>query len=179
MSRFATPAAEESVACNLIPMIDIMFLLLLFFMLGADMSQHEIGNVILANANMVKENPKTKGQDQKISNINLCHLGDKEVACPAYKAGAVCREEKHWQILHFGQDFTSKKAIVDRLKMLADDSREPLTPGQKPPGLSGRLIMIRADKLAPYGLVQRVMEACSANGLYKMELAAAQPPKEK
>ena len=42
MSRFKTADVEESVGCNLIPMIDIMFLLLLFFMLGADMSQRDL-----------------------------------------------------------------------------------------------------------------------------------------
>ena len=46
MSRFATPQPEENVSCNLIPMIDIMFLLLLFFMLGADMTVHSIPLVI-------------------------------------------------------------------------------------------------------------------------------------
>ena len=42
MSKFKGHDVEESVACNLIPMIDIMFLLLLFFMLNADMSQREL-----------------------------------------------------------------------------------------------------------------------------------------
>ena len=39
MSRFKAQEVEEQVACNLIPMIDIMFLLLLFFMLSAEMTQ--------------------------------------------------------------------------------------------------------------------------------------------
>ena len=39
---FKTIKAEEDVSPNLIPMIDIMFLLLLFFMLNADMSQREL-----------------------------------------------------------------------------------------------------------------------------------------
>ena len=44
MSRKKGGAAEH-VNPNLIPMIDIMFLLLLFFMLGADMSQRELEEV--------------------------------------------------------------------------------------------------------------------------------------
>ena len=35
------PSSESEISPNLVPMIDIMFLLLLFFMLSADMSQHD------------------------------------------------------------------------------------------------------------------------------------------
>jgi biopolymer transport protein ExbD len=178
MSRFSSPPPEDNVACNLIPMIDIMFLLLLFFMLGADMSQKEIGNLILPNANMVKEEEKTKTQDAKITNVNVCHKGEKEAPCPAYKSGAVCREENHWDILIKGKPYNSKKEIQDILKIHADEAREPLQPGQKT-ALSFRLIKIRADAQAPYGFVQRVMEGCAVVGLYKIELAAAQPPAPK
>ena len=41
------PSVKEDVTCNLIPMVDIMFLLLLFFILGADMSQREQADLIL------------------------------------------------------------------------------------------------------------------------------------
>ena len=52
MSRFKSVEAEEQVACNLIPMIDIMFLLLLFFMLSADMTQRDTEDLTLPVANM-------------------------------------------------------------------------------------------------------------------------------
>ena len=50
MGGFKVPETEESVGCNLIPMIDIMFLMLLFFMLGADMTQRELADVKLPKA---------------------------------------------------------------------------------------------------------------------------------
>ena len=39
-------------------MIDIMFLLLLFFMLGADMGQREKEELILPNADKIKDEEK-------------------------------------------------------------------------------------------------------------------------
>jgi biopolymer transport protein ExbD len=179
MSRFSSPEPENNVACNVVPMIDIMFLLLLFFMLGADMSIKEIGNLVLPNANMVEEGDKTKKTDEAISNVNICHLGEKQVTCPAYKTGAVCREAGHWEILIQGKPWTTE-TVKTRLKELADLNREPLAANQKPgTALSSRLIKIRSDAQAPYLLAQKVMEACAVVGLYKIELAAAQPPAEK
>ena len=52
---------QELVNPNLIPMIDIMFLLLLFFMLGADMGQRELEEVRLPKAAEVKiDKPEEK-----------------------------------------------------------------------------------------------------------------------
>ena len=52
--------ASEHVNPNLIPMIDIMFLLLLFFMLGADMGQRELEEVMLPKAASMKEDKENK-----------------------------------------------------------------------------------------------------------------------
>ena len=53
MARKHGPSVKEDVTANLIPMIDIMFLLLLFFMLGADMSQRELAELVLPLADTV------------------------------------------------------------------------------------------------------------------------------
>src|SRR5258706_1271341 len=99
MSRFKPPEAEEQVACNLIPMIDIMFLLLLFFMLSADMSQREIDDVKLPVADKAKEDPKKK-EGIGTTTINLLH---REGACPAYATGG-CRDLTHWVCKIRGQE---------------------------------------------------------------------------
>ena len=57
------PSVKEDVTCNLIPMVDIMFLLLLFFILGADMSQREQADLVLPEASEIKENEKVKSAD--------------------------------------------------------------------------------------------------------------------
>ena len=70
MTRFRGPEVQEEIPCNLIPMIDIMFLLLLFFMLGADMGQRELEDVILPKALNVKEE---KG-DVGVKEIGRAHV---------------------------------------------------------------------------------------------------------
>ena len=69
-------AVQEEVAPNLIPMIDIMFLLLLFFMLSADMGQRELEEVTLPKAMSVKEDTATKGKSNQRLTINVYHLHD-------------------------------------------------------------------------------------------------------
>ncbi len=60
------PTPKPSVSPNLVPMIDIMFLLLLFFMLGADMGHRELEDVALPKAKSV-EPDKPAGADGRIT----------------------------------------------------------------------------------------------------------------
>jgi hypothetical protein len=72
-NRFKGPDAEENVACNLIPMIDIMFLLLLF-MLGADMSARELEEVVLPKADQVADESKIKQEGEGArTTVNIFH----------------------------------------------------------------------------------------------------------
>src|SRR5688572_2770926 len=105
--RFAAPEAEESVACNLIPMIDIMFLLLLFFMLGADMSQRELEDVELPKADMVKKDDPTFEAGEKRTNVYVFHTHTSSgFTCATHAAGGVCREMPHWAIAIRSNEYT-------------------------------------------------------------------------
>jgi biopolymer transport protein ExbD len=157
--------AEESVNPNLIPMIDIMFLLLLFFMLGADMGQRELEEVRLPIADSVEEE---KDNIAARVTVNVYHVYDTEVKCDQYKDGNICSDEKHWIIGVRGIDYT-KQTIKQLLKAEADSQRY-----EGPKGPSERRVMIRADEAALYGHVQTVMNSCAEVGIYKVEIAAAQ-----
>src|SRR4249920_339440 len=86
---------------NLIPMIDIMFLLLLFFMLGADMGQRELEEVMLPKASSMKED---KEKDKNRLTINVYHRY--EVKCQAYEKSLVCRDDAHWRTGIKGKDYS-------------------------------------------------------------------------
>ena len=43
--------------------------------------------------------------------------------------------------------------------------------------LSARKLIIRADKSAPYGHVNKIIEYAGTAGIYKIEVGAAVPPK--
>jgi len=172
---------QEEISPNLIPMIDIMFLLLLFFMLGADMGQRELEEVMLPKALAVKEDREEPGgrKNDKLV-VNVYHRYDGEAAaCVPYKNGDVCREKKHWRIGIRGRDFTDLKKLEAQLKIEADPLRTApaakLSSGQALPP-SDRTVIVRADASAPYVYVQDVMNTCAKVGIYKIECGAARPP---
>ncbi|HEV3029560.1 MAG TPA: biopolymer transporter ExbD, partial [Planctomycetota bacterium] len=66
------PRIQDTLAPNLIPMIDIMFLLLLFFMLGADMGQRSLEEVQLPLADSAENEPPRTGPDSRVT-INAHH----------------------------------------------------------------------------------------------------------
>jgi biopolymer transport protein ExbD len=157
---------EETISPNLIPMIDIMFLLLLFFMLGADMGHRELEEVRLPIAPSVIEE-KNVPSDRVV--VNVYHAYESEVKCAAYAAGEPCVDESHWRIGIRGQDYT-RETIKGAMRAEADLERtDPSNPH-----VSERRVMIRADQSALYGFVQKVMNACAEAGIYKVEIAAAQ-----
>ena len=177
MARFKTPEVEEQIGCNLIPMIDIMFLLLLFFMLGADMSQRDLEDVVLPQADQVREDPNTRGEEGTTT-VNVHHRhSSADFNCPVNEAGGVCREEDHWRVAIHSREYTP-----DMMRSKLEEEANSELEDQVDPGaqkrLSRRKVMVRADRMAPYGLVQKIIETCGTVGLYKVEVGAAQPPKK-
>ena len=162
-------AVQEEISPNLIPMVDIMFLLLLFFMLSADMGQRELEEVVLPKAMSVKEDKESKGgKDRDRLTINVYHRA--ELKCGNYNKGAVCREENHWRVGLKGKDYTDPEKMLNMLKREAGTTGGDITT----PKISERKVMIRADASAPYGLAQRSMNVCAKAGIYKVEVGAAQ-----
>ena len=173
MATRKTPAIEESLSPNLIPMIDIMFLLLLFFMLGADMSQRELaGELILPEAAMVPEDPRTR--DGGDTTINIHHETEDDSACAVFASGGICREGSHWRSSIRGKSLGAD-ALEAQLAIEAATSMESAPDPVAKRVLSARNVLIRADAAAPYGDVQKGIELCGSVGIHKVEVAAARP----
>jgi biopolymer transport protein ExbD len=172
MSKHAKPQLKEDISPNVVPMIDIMFLLLLFFMLGADMSQRESVEVKLPLADQVKEeNEKIKPDPETTVNI----YPDPGVNEEVFKNAATCRDAKHWLIGIRGNTYTIE-ALKTQLKIEAEEFPEPEVDKQAGKVLSAKKVLIRAGNLAPFGLVQKVIETAGAVGMYKVEVAGSKPP---
>src|SRR6185369_10821925 len=150
----------------------IMFLLLLFFMLGADMGHRELEEVLLPKAWSIKEDKQIEGQKLDRLTINVYHRYPNEVKCPAYAAGRICREEGHWRIGIAGKDFSDPAKLETELKEQADLFRSDPKDSRS---MSDRKIMIRADASSPYGHVKDVMNLCAKVGIYQIECGAARP----
>jgi biopolymer transport protein ExbD len=177
-AKIKPPDVDEATALNLVPMVDIMFLMLLFFMLGSDMGQRELEEVTLPLASSVKED-KGDAPKEGRTTINVYHDIRRGQTCEEYeKEGGICRNEEHWKVGVRGRDYNVKdKEQRDNLRGLlkrdADEGKAVI--GDR---VSERLVMIRADKAAPYGNVQHVMNLCAECGIYKIEVGAAQPAPE-
>lgn len=161
------PQTTEHVNPNLIPMIDIMFLLLLFFMLGADMGQRELEDVRLPKAAEAKVDPKNTQNDRLT--INAHHSS---AACDAYAHQKVCRDSGHWKLAIKGHDCTEPAALASALQKETSASRHTDPQGRS---IADRRVMIRSDASAPYGLAQRAMNICAEQGIYKVEVGASKP----
>jgi biopolymer transport protein ExbD len=165
--KTSKPQITEHVNPNLIPMIDIMFLLLLFFMLGADMGQRELEDVRLPKASQVNPDPQNSQNDRLT--INAHHSS---AACDAYSHQKVCRDNGHWKLAIKGTDCTDPAALASALQRETAASRHPDSQGRS---IADRRVMIRSDASAPYGLAQRAMNICAEQGIYKIEVGAAKP----
>ena len=177
MSRRKPPGVKEDVTCNLIPMIDIMFLLLLFFMLSADMTQREFEDVVLPSADQVQEAPKDKTAGEETTTINIYHRPDSATfTCPLYAHGSLCRDPSHWLIGVRSGEYTPD-TIRDQIRIEAEASLEAEVDPEAGKRMSGRKVIIRADHMAPYGDVQKILQYCGEFGIYKIEVAAAAPTK--
>ena len=171
MHKRKNPQLKEDISPNLIPMIDIMFLLLLFFMLGADMGKREHEEVLLPLADKVKEDDNQRSLDPETT-INIHHNID--VTCAVHENGGVCREDDHWKWAISGQSY-NKEDLAAELKILAELEPEAATDAKGGKQLSRRKALIRADRTAPYGHVQKVIELCGLAGIYKIQVGAAKP----
>ena len=168
---------QEEISPNLIPMIDIMFLLLLFFMLGADMGQRELEEVFLPKAVAIKDEKGDKNAAVSRLTVNVYHRYSTEVPCERYARQEVCRDSSHWRIGIKGLDCTDLKKLELRLKTESGADPNPAAGSEgKKPKISERGVMVRADASAPYRLAQNVINTCAKAGIYKIEVGAARPP---
>jgi len=156
------PRISEHVNPNLIPMIDIMFLLLLFFMLGADMGHRELETVRLP----LSKEAKNDTQKEKEGRLTINANHKEQVACAEYMSKLICRNEAHWEIAFRGRNCTEPAVLA---KALTD------TVATDGLALADRRVMIRADAGAPYALPQRAMNICAQQGIFRIEVGAAKP----
>lgn len=158
---------QEEVGANLVPMIDIMFLLLLFFMLSADMTQRDLEDLKAPVANKA-DMDKPEDNPDRIT-VNIHHSASE---CAKFdQPGEICIDPAHWFISVQGKKYALTEndlnALTKRLSALADSKR--VNPGDKT-SKSERFVLIRGDQFAPYGLVQRSLERLAMAGLYKTQV---------
>jgi biopolymer transport protein ExbD len=150
--------ADTEMEMNMTPMIDVVFLLIIFFMIITDLTQQELEDLVLPVAVEAVEDKPNPEERRPIVNIRQ----DGTIV--------VKREEIYSPEV---DDYAALEAYLHDMAQLMDR--------EVPEGLTLEVpdepVLIRADENTPFKMVQKIMELCGKKGIqiWKVELAAAQP----
>lgn len=141
---------------DMTPMIDIVFLLIIFFMVVTEISRLQVEEIQLPVANQAeeKEPPTT---DRKMV-VNIVEDGTIKIGGAIY-AGTLL------------ESFLSREAIQAGVEDVNANNPE-LRP-------SRLVVTVRADKNCEWQYVQNFFEAAQKAGIYKVSMAATKEPDAK
>jgi biopolymer transport protein ExbD len=151
---------ETEMEMDMTPMIDVVFLLIIFFMIITDLTQQDLEDLehpIALSATEDKPDP-----DEKRPIFNIQHTG----------RIVVRKEQLYSPETHDGL----KEPLVDVKKKLAIIAKNM----PRKDDLPDDPLMIRGDRSVPFKYVQQVMQECAQKGIqiWKVQLAASMPNPE-
>jgi hypothetical protein len=149
---------------NLVPLLDVMFVLLLFILIGNDFGIRELEEVRLADARSMPECKESRVRPRPLI-INAYHRTDWH--CDDYPLRRLCRSADHWRLDVLGRDCTTPAALDAVLQ-----DRKTWRHGRS---FSARRVEIRPDAEAPAGLAQLALAGCARQGIYEIDVAARRP----
>jgi biopolymer transport protein ExbD len=166
----AVKKAQEEIQLDMTPMIDCVFLLMIFFVLVIDLSQQNLEDLILPKSTY--QEPDDKPPENRPV-INLLQTG------AVYYKGKLQYDP--------GRDGNNYQGIIDMLKTIKQVGKQTNTLKFTTENLGGRdvelvddPILLRADKWTEWHYVGEVMKQCSQPELafWKIELALSEKDKE-
>jgi len=151
--------AETEMEMNMTPMIDVVFLLIIFFMIITDLTQQDLEDIVLPVAYTAVPDKPDPSVVRPVININ-------QDGMMIVKREVMYDPEANDLKPVEGYLATQSKKMPK--KPLNDDGTGPLIPDNP--------LLIRADQNTPFKFVQRIMEICGKQGIqiWKLELAAAE-----
>jgi len=161
---------KQNVEMDMTPMIDCVFLLMIFFVLVIDLSQKNLEDLILPRA--VFQEPDDKPPENRPI-INVLQNGS-----------VVYNQVVAYDPAVHGKDYRPIKELLISIKKkgLADDTLK-----EKEENLGGRMvklmddpILVRADKWTEWHFIGEIMKQCSQPEIafWKVELAMSEQDKE-
>jgi len=152
--------SDQPIEMDMTPMIDVVFQLIIFFILITDMTQSDLEELKLPIAkNSVQDKP-----DPKVVRPVLNILPD----------GTMITKRRELYD-------PEKDELTEVERYLADQARQ--MPQVADPALGGiklpdNPLLIRADKNTEFKYIQKIMEVCGKTGIqiWKLQLAASEDP---
>ena len=146
---------QEKTEMDMTPMIDIVFNLLIFFMVVTDLTQKELATLTLPIAHMAEEDKDNDLDERVILNVD-------RVGRILYKGKAISLDELGTVLRH------RKEAYELKMRSKGESGLEDLPGGGK---ASKLYVLLRADKDTPWQHVQWLMTVMAEQKLYKMQFA--------
>ena len=159
--KLAKTQSDDTIVMDMTPMIDVVFQLIIFFMLLMDMSQKDLETLVLPKAKEAVED-KPNPQDPRPV-INILPSGQILVK------REVLYDPKNDDGYKKLREYLFKRAKQMPLGHVdPNDKTSPKAP-DKP-------ILVRADQSTPFKHIQKVMEICGHQDIkiWKIELAASE-----
>jgi biopolymer transport protein ExbD len=160
---------ETEMEMNMTPMIDVVFLLIIFFMIITDMTQQDLEELVLPMAQFAREDKPDPEEYRPIINIQ-------------YDGKIIIKREKYYIPEEDDGNADPYIRVKEWLaktakRMKKDFLTEGATTGPKVPD---EPLLIRADISTPFKHIQKIMEFCGAAGvqIWKVQLACSVPESE-
>jgi biopolymer transport protein ExbD len=147
--------SQEATKMDMTPMIDVVFQLIIFFMLITDLTQQDLAALKLPMAETAKKDETEKGR--MVINIQ--------------KDGNIVIKRVPYSTLDDPDTINAMRTFL---------SNEVAKGKLEEDGTSERSLLIRADQETEFKHIQKLMRLCAENGvrIYKIDLAASEPKKE-
>lgn len=157
--------AQQELAMDMTPMIDCVFLLMIFFVLVIDLSQQNLEDLILPAAKYQEPDEKPP-ENRPIINI----LQD----------GTIVYKQKTWYNPRVDKNYDSILQLLLYFKETIKLDTEKKVLGGHEVDLVNDPVLIRADKWTEWNYVGEVMKQCSMPkaAFWKLELAMSEKDKE-
>lgn len=157
--------AQTEMEMDMTPMIDVVFLLIIFFMVITDLTQQDLEDVDLPVAEHAKPDKPDPNEWRPILNV----MYDGKII---YKRDTYYDPEVNKGTNKFDQLKTLLVNFADRMKI--KDQKEGNVPPGSPPD---QPLLIRADMTTPFKFIQHAMEVCAQPTIqiWKLELAVSTP----
>ena len=157
--NLAPTSAETEMDMNMTPMIDVVFLLVIFFMLVSDLSQKDLEDLLLPRSDQATHDRPDPNRVRPIVNI---HQDGEFVVRRETLFNPSAEEPLPYRRL---ENYLVDTASRMDHEVLEDGRSVPKEP-----------ILIRADEATPFHFLQTLLELCAEPGvdLWRVELAASE-----
>lgn len=160
MARQRKQSGSEDVEVDLTPMIDVVFLLIIFFLVVTQITTQDNVNLRLPDALAANEEPDDA---KKIFTVHIA---------PVDQARAEVDNPDMFGWFCFGE---ARARSADEMKSILEEVSRQVDPGKDYTGRDGNdisqnMIYVRSDARAPAGLFAKLIELMVSAKMYKIKV---------